>query len=130
MISLFAGEERSAKRDRLGDPLQVLDRHIDFAALAKAVDAKLVIGDAGRGGRPPYPTELMIWLPVVQNLYNLSDGAMEYQLLDRASFQRVAGLEQSGRVPDAKTLWVWRERLKKQDLIGDISEAVGPGRVR
>lgn len=41
MISLFAGEERSAKRDRLGDPLQVLDRHIDFAALAKAVDAKL-----------------------------------------------------------------------------------------
>jgi hypothetical protein len=44
MISLFAGEERSSKRDRLGDPLQVLDRHIDFAALAKAVDAKLVIG--------------------------------------------------------------------------------------
>ena len=36
MISLFAGEERSAKRERLGDPLQVLDRHIDFAALAKA----------------------------------------------------------------------------------------------
>ncbi|HUD43194.1 MAG TPA: transposase [Dokdonella sp.] len=28
-------------------------------------------------------------------------------------------------MPDAKTLWVWRERLKKQDLIGDISEAVG-----
>jgi len=125
MISLFAGEERSAKRERLGDPLQVLDRHIDFAALAKAVDAKLVIGDAGRGGRPPYPTELMIRLLVVQNLYNLSDDAMEYQLLDRASFQRFAGLEQSGRVPDAKTLWVWRERLKKQDLIGDISEAVG-----
>ena len=125
MISLFAGEERSAKRERLGDLLQVLDRHIDFAALAKAVDAKLVIGDAGRGGRPPYPTELMIRLLVVQNLYNLSDDAMEYQLLDRASFQRFAGLEQSGRVPDAKTLWVWRERLKKQDLIGDISEAVG-----
>lgn len=28
-------------------------------------------------------------------------------------------------MPDAKTLWVWRERLKKQDLIGHISEAVG-----
>jgi IS5 family transposase len=49
MISLFAGEERNAKRARLGDPLQVLDRHIDFAALAKAVDAKLKIGDVGRG---------------------------------------------------------------------------------
>lgn len=125
MISLFAGEERSAKRDRLGDHVQVLDRHIDFSALAKAVDAKLVIGDGGRGGRPPYPTELMIRLLVLQQMYNLSDDAMEYQLLDRASFQRFAGLERSGRVPDAKTIWVWRERLKKQDLIGDISEAVG-----
>lgn len=54
-----------------------------------------------------------------------SDDALEYQLLDRASFQRFAGLEKSGRVPDAKTFWVWRERLKKQDLIGDISDAVG-----
>lgn len=125
MISLFAGEERSIKRDRLGDPLQVLDRHIDFAALAKAVDVKLSIGGSGRGGRPPYPTELMIRLLVLQQLYNLSDDALEYQLLDRASFQRFAGLERSGRVPDAKTVWVWRERLKAQDLIGDISEAVG-----
>ena len=125
MISLYAGEERNAKRARLGDPLQVLDRHIDFGALAKAVDAKLKIGDVGRGGRPPYPTELMIRLLVLQQLYNLSDDAMEYQLLDRASFQRFAGLENSGRVPDAKTIWLWRERLKRQDLIGDISEAVG-----
>lgn len=108
MISLFAGEERNAKRDRLGDPLQVLDRHIDFAALARAVDAKLVIGDVGRGSRPPYPTELMIRLLVLQQMYNLSDDAMEYQLLDRASFQRFAGLDRSGRVPDAKTIWVWR----------------------
>lgn len=125
MISLFAGEERKAKRERLGDPLQVLDQHIDFAALAKAVDAKLVIGDSGRGGRPPYPTELMIRLLVLQQLYNLSDDALEYQLLDRSSFQRFARLEHSGRVPDTKTLWEWRERLKKQDLIGDVSEAVG-----
>ena len=125
MTSLFANEERTAKRERLGDPLQRLDQAIDFAALAAAVDAKLVIGDSGRGGRPPYPTELMIRLLVVQQLYNLSDDALEYQLLDRTSFLRFAGLEKSGRVPDAKTIWVWRERLQKQDLIGDISEAVG-----
>ena len=48
MISLFAGDERKAKRERLGDPLQVLDRHIDFAALARAVDARLVIGGGAR----------------------------------------------------------------------------------
>jgi len=42
MISLFAGEERSTNRDRLGDPLQVLDKHIDFAALAKVKRLGLV----------------------------------------------------------------------------------------
>lgn len=110
MISLLAGEERKTKRERFGDPLQVLNKHIDFAALAKAVDAKLVIGDSGRGGRPPYPTELMIRLLVLQQLYDLSDDALECQVLDRSSFQRFAGLEHSGRVPDAKTLWVWREQ--------------------
>ena len=62
MISLFAGEDRSAKRDRIGDPLQVLDRHIDFAAIAAAIDAKLTLGDRGKGGRPPYPTETMVRL--------------------------------------------------------------------
>ncbi|MGH8113007.1 MAG: transposase [Rhodanobacteraceae bacterium] len=125
MISLFAAEERAAKRDRLGDPLKLLDQAIGFAALAKVVDAKWVLGDHGRGGRPPYPTELMIRLLVVQQLYNLSDDALEYQVLDRASFQRFAGLAHSGRVPDAKTSSVWRERLKRQDLMGDISAAVG-----
>ena len=124
MISLYAGPERTVKRDRLGDPLQVLDRHVDFAGLAKAIDGKLRLGGSGRGGRPAYPTEMMIRIGGLQPLYNLSDDALEYQLLDRASFLRFTGLEHSGRVPDAKTIWVWHERLKAQDLIGDISELV------
>lgn len=102
----------------------MLDRAIDFAALARAVDAKRKIGDSGRSGRPPYPAELMIRL-LQQQLCNLSDDAREYPVLDRSSFQRFAGLEKSRRIPDAEIVGVWRERLKAQDLIGDISEAVG-----
>ncbi len=124
MISLFAREERDAKRQTLNDPLPLLDRHIDFTAIAAAVDAKLALGTSGRGGRPPYPTVLMVKLLLLQQLYNLSDDALEYQVLDRTSFQRFLGLEHSRKVPDAKTIWVWRERLKAQDLIGDISAAV------
>ena len=110
---------------RVGDPLQLHDQHIDFTALAETVDARTSLGDRGRGGRPSYPTELIIRLLVLRQLYHLSDDAMQYQLLDRASFLRFAGLEQSGRVPDAKTLWLCRKQLKKQDLIDDISAAVG-----
>ena len=36
--SLFADQEREAKLNELGDTLQVLEQHVDFAALAAAVD--------------------------------------------------------------------------------------------
>ncbi|MGC3030555.1 transposase [Burkholderia sp. DN3021] len=49
-----------------------------------------------RGGRPPFPTELMVRVLVVQQLYNLSDEQMEFQLLDRLSFQRFVGLRSDG----------------------------------
>lgn len=124
MMSLFAHEERQTKRQRLGDPLALLDKHINFSAIAQALDQKLSLGKSKRGGRPPYSTELMIRLLLLQQLYNLSDDALEYQVLDRSSFQRFLKLEHSGKAPDAKTIWVWRERLKTHDLIGDISAAI------
>ncbi|UXW25083.1 hypothetical protein [Xanthomonas oryzae] len=47
MISLFAGEERDAKRQQLNDPLVVLSRHIDFGGVVRAVNAKLALGPKG-----------------------------------------------------------------------------------
>lgn len=55
MISLFAGEERAAKRESLKEPLVVLAWHIDFVAIAAAGDRKLALGGSGCGGRPPCP---------------------------------------------------------------------------
>ncbi|AJQ83948.1 hypothetical protein BRM61_16130 [Xanthomonas oryzae pv. oryzae] len=78
----------------------------------------------GQRGRPSWPTEVMVRVLLLQQLYNLSDDALEYQLLDRCSVVRFVGLEGSGNVPDAKTIWVWRERLKNKHVIGDISAAI------
>jgi IS5 family transposase len=44
-------------------------------------------------------------------LYNLSDEGLEYQILDRLSFMRFLGLRVGSRVPDAKTIWLFREQL-------------------
>ncbi len=38
-FDLFAGDARKRKIESLGDPLQIIARHIDFAALAGLVDA-------------------------------------------------------------------------------------------
>jgi len=65
----------------------------------------------GPGGRPPFDYVLRFKVLILQSLYNLSDDAMEYQLNDRRTFQRFIGLDDQDAIPDAKTIWVWRETL-------------------
>ena len=48
---------------------------------------------------------------VLQTLYTLSDDQVEYQLRDRLSFMRFVGLSLAYPVPDAKTVWLFREQL-------------------
>lgn len=123
-LSLFAAEEREAKLNKLGDVLQVLDKYIDFTALASAVDKAVPRPSRANGGRPPFPSELMVRVLIVQQMFNLSDEQMEYQLLDRLSFQRFVGLRQSSQIPDRTTIWTFKERLIKADVGNCIFEAV------
>ena len=102
--SLFAEEELGNRRSKLGDPLFGLSKHVDFAALANEIDSGLRRPSHAKGGRPPYPTVLMAKILVLQQLYNLADDALEYQLLDRRSFLQFLGLTESSTIPDAKTI--------------------------
>lgn len=109
---LFAGDKRREKLDSLGDPLVFLDRHVDFSALAAEVDrvAPRKV-DPNGGGRPPYPTETMVRILILKRLNNLSDEQMEYQLLDRMSYQRFCGLTHSACIPDRNTVWMFENRI-------------------
>ncbi len=42
---------------------------------------------------------------------------MEFAILDRLSFMRFLGLTLSDQVPDAKTIWLFREQLTKAGAI-------------
>ena len=44
-------------------------------------------------------------------IYTLSDDQTEYQLRDRLSFMRIAGLALHDAVPDARTIWLFRVYL-------------------
>jgi IS5 family transposase len=122
--NLFAAQEREAKLTKLGDALQVLERHVDFAALASAVDEAAPRPSRERGGRPPFPTEVMVRIMLIQQLFNLPDEQMEFQLLDRLSFQRFAGLRDSSQIPDCTTIWTFKERLIKAGASESVFEAV------
>jgi IS5 family transposase len=54
---------------------------------------------------------------VLQALYGLSDAQAEYQIRDRLSFMRFLGLGLGARVPDEKTIWLYRELLVKAGAI-------------
>jgi hypothetical protein len=51
---LFAAREREAKLTMLGDTLQVLKRHIDFAAMATPRSTKRPRDRAVSAGTPPF----------------------------------------------------------------------------
>jgi transposase, IS5 family len=68
-------------------------------------------------GRKPWDEVLMFKVLVLQSLYNLADDSVEYLIRDRLSFMRFLGLGLQDRVPDAKTVWLYREALAKTGLI-------------
>ena len=53
----------------------------------------------------------MFKILVLQSLYNLSDDATEYHIHDRLGFMFFLDLGLGNRVPDAKTIWLFREQL-------------------
>ena len=70
----------------------------------------------GKGGRPAYDPIMMLKILFLQVLYNLSDEQMEFQLLDRRSFQEFIGVCEYDLIPDARTIWVFKERLREEKL--------------
>ena len=68
-------------------------------------------------GAKGYDSILLFKILILQSLYNLSDEAMEYQILDRYSFSRFLGIRQGAKVPDATTIFRFRDELAKANII-------------
>ncbi|MDD3759815.1 MAG: IS5 family transposase [Acidithiobacillus sp.] len=113
---LFADVRRAQKADAITTPLQKIDQVVDFQSLASAVERVVPRPAQPKGGRPPYPTEVMVRILVVKRLHGLSDEQTEFQLLDRRSFQRFCGLEHSANIPDRTTIWHFENRLGKEGI--------------
>ena len=54
---------------------------------------------------------------VLPSLYGLADEQTEFQIKDRLGFMRFLGLDLHGRVPDARTIWLFRERLTEAGAV-------------
>lgn len=95
------------------NPLEKIASVIDFELFRDELEflTAIKIRDEKKGGRPAYDVVLMLKVMIIQHLYNLSDDETEFQIFDRLSFTRFLGLSLNDDVPDAKTIWVFKDRL-------------------
>ena len=113
-LALFDEEERQQRLSKIGNPLEKLSKAVDFEMFREELeDAVLNKEKKSHAGAKPYDVVLMFKIMVIQRYYNLSDDQTEYQIEDRQSFRRFLGLSSGDKVPDAKTIWLFREKLTK-----------------
>ena len=118
-ISLFAEENRFEKLSELGDCLERL-KIIDWESFRPTIALALIRDRKSNAGRPPFDCILLFKIIILQRLYNLSDDQTEYQTNDRMSFMRFLGLGLDDKVPDAKTIWLFKDTLTKAGIIDQL----------
>ena len=119
---LFAEEFRLEKVSKQGDPLERLNKVIEWEFFRIAIEKVLNTNKIVNAGPKPYDPLLMFKILILQRYYNLSDQQAEYQILDRLSFCRFLGITLNDRVPDEKTIWDFRDRLIKKELDKELFE--------
>lgn len=119
--SLFDEEFIVEKLSVIGNPLEVISKVIDFEMFRSTLENKLQNTEKiNNAGAKPYDVVLMFKILILQRYYGLGDKQIEYQILDRISFKKFLRLETADRVPDEKTVWVFRENATKTGLVEEL----------
>src|ERR671910_374662 len=105
--------ELSAK----GDGLERIAALVDFEAFRPELERAAPRSDGSKGGRPAFDHVLMFKVLLLQAMHGLSDERAEYLVKDRLSFMRFLGLGLADPVPDANTIWTFREALKRAGAV-------------
>jgi len=105
------------KRSRSDDLLKKINEFVDWKRLEAEVQ---VVYKKSKRGRPSIPIIYSIKCLFLQYLYGLSDPQLEDALIDRLSFQRFLGISFEEEIPDFTTIWRFRERLIKANILDKI----------
>lgn len=116
-VGFFDVVECLAGRSKKGDVLKQLNRTVDFELFRPDLERAVPRSNGARGGRPPFDHVLMLKVLILQAMNGLGDEATEYFMRDRLTWKRFLGLEIADAVPDANTIWMFREHLTRTEAI-------------
>ena len=96
---------------KLGDPLERINAAIDWEIFRPVITKRIRKDNYHLGGRPPTDEILMFKMSLLQDWNNTGDDNTEYLVNCRLDWQRFLGMELGEKSPDAKTLWLFKEKL-------------------
>ena len=114
----FDFDERLKELSAKGDHLERLNAIVDFELFRPDLEKAVPRSDGSKGGRPSFDHVFMFKVLVLQASYSLADERTEYLIKDRLSFMRFLGLALADPVPDANTIWTFREALTRAQIEG------------
>ena len=124
----FDLERRLDALSAKGDPLETIKTTVPWEAFRADIEAVTETKPEEKksnAGRKPYDAILKFKIVVLQSLYNLSDEQTEFLIRDRLSFMRFLDLGLEDAVPDATTIWLFREALVEAGLIDKLFDRFG-----
>ena len=116
-LGFFDVDSRLRELSAKGDDLERLSALVDFEVFRLDLVRAVPRSDGTKGGRPAFDPVLMFKILLLQAMHGLSDERTEYLIKDRLSFMRFLGLGLSDAVPDANTIWTFREALKRANAV-------------
>ncbi|MEO1145473.1 MAG: IS5 family transposase [Cyanobacteria bacterium J06638_22] len=117
-----AREEKLKQKKDILNQLNQLVPWETFRPILRRIHEKPRKSNAGRKSTDVLRLFKML---VLQKLYNISDEELEYQVNDRLSFMQFLGLGIEDTVPDATTVWLFREQLHQHSLVEELFEQFG-----
>ena len=114
-------DEFGAARTNKKDFLNKMDSIIPWVTFVKEIEPYYYKGERGN---KPYPLELMLRIYMLQNLYDLADMKVMYEILDSRAFTEFCCINSPDEVPDGDTIGRFRNLLNKHGLQQTIFETV------
>ena len=115
-------QQRVAKLQEKKPVLTRLAESIPWESFRLLLDKGYSQERKSNAGRKRIDPLILFKMLVLQQLFNLSDEELEFQVNDRRSFEEFVGLGVMNDIPDATTVAFFRERLRKAGVIEELFE--------
>jgi len=115
-------QKRVAKLQEKKPVLKRLADSIPWESFRPMLDKGYAHERKSNAGRKRIDPLILFKMLVLQQLFNLSDQEIEFQVNDRRSFEEFVGLGVMNSIPDATTVAFFRDRLLKAGVIEELFE--------